>query len=107
MPRGGARPNSGPDPSWQHGRTTTVRIPRNLKSRFLSLAREIDVSPDAIDIALEHLQHSLTIRANTGGAIKTQVREAIRILQPLCAPPSDSLSFPDTSPAPPLKREGD
>ena len=42
MPRGGARPNSGPPPSWKHGRTTTIRVPRALAVQILQLARRLD-----------------------------------------------------------------
>ena len=42
MPRGGARPNSGPPPSWKHGRTTTIRVPRTLVAQIKHLARQLD-----------------------------------------------------------------
>ena len=52
----------------------------------MSLAREIDVQPDAIDVAVEELTQSLELRSNAGGAIKVKVRHAIELLQPLTAP---------------------
>lgn len=42
MPRGGARPNSGPQPHWKHGKTKTIRVPIVLADRLLELARELD-----------------------------------------------------------------
>ena len=42
MPRGGARPNSGSPPSWKHGRTTTIRVPRVLAVQIVQLARQLD-----------------------------------------------------------------
>ena len=42
MPRGEARPNSGPPPSWKHGRTTTIRVPRALAAQIKHLARQLD-----------------------------------------------------------------
>ena len=42
MPRGEARPNSGPPPSWKHGRTTTIRVPRTLVPQIKHLARQLD-----------------------------------------------------------------
>ncbi len=42
MPRGGARPNSGPSPIWKHGKTKTIRVPIALADRLLEVARIMD-----------------------------------------------------------------
>jgi hypothetical protein len=42
MPRGGARPNSGPQPSWKSGRTQTIRVPVALADTLLKIARRLD-----------------------------------------------------------------
>jgi hypothetical protein len=42
MPRGGARPNSGPKSRWRDGRTKTIRVPEALAETLLALAREWD-----------------------------------------------------------------
>lgn len=42
MPKGGARPNSGPRPNWKHGKTTTIRVPITLSNQLLEMARQLD-----------------------------------------------------------------
>ena len=42
MPKGGARPNSGPRPHWKHGKTTTIRVPVVLSAQLLEIARHLD-----------------------------------------------------------------
>jgi len=39
--RGGHRPNT-PTPSWNHGKTTTMRVPIALKDKLMEIAREMD-----------------------------------------------------------------
>lgn len=46
MPKGGARPNSGPRPSWKHGKTTTIRVPIVLADKLLEIARALDENED-------------------------------------------------------------
>lgn len=46
MPRGGARTNSGPRPSWKHGKTTTIRVPIVLADKLLEIARALDENED-------------------------------------------------------------
>jgi len=47
MPRGGARPNSGPSPIWKHGKTKTIRVPIALADRLLEVARNMDEQLDS------------------------------------------------------------
>lgn len=42
MPRGGARPNSGPSSRWRHGKTKTIRVPIVLADRLLEIAKQMD-----------------------------------------------------------------
>lgn len=42
MPRGGARPGSGPDSSWKSGKTRTIRVPEVLAAQILQIARKLD-----------------------------------------------------------------
>jgi len=39
------------------------------------------VSPEELAQAIRHLEHGLTLPANKGGAIKTEIRKALEILQ--------------------------
>ena len=40
--RGGARPNSGPKPSWRLGKTKAIRVPIAIADPLLALARRVD-----------------------------------------------------------------
>ena len=103
MPRGGARPNSGPPPSWKHGRTTTIRVPRALAGQIVQLARQLDegkiepVSVSGIESdtgsriesdtiskvskAVEILTESLKLKSNAGGKIKVEIRKVLGLLE--------------------------
>ena len=103
MPRGGARPNSGPPPSWKHGRTTTIRVPRALSGQIMRLARQLDegklelgtgsnIESDTgseieydtsskIAEAVEILTKSLKLKSNAGGKIKLEIRKVLELLE--------------------------
>ena len=111
MPRGGARPNSGPPPSWKHGRTTTIRVPRALAVQILQLARRLDEGKLEYDTcsnievdtgsniendtglkieydtvskiaeAVEILTEVLKLKSNAGGKIKVEIRKALELLE--------------------------
>ena len=103
MPRGGARPNSGPPPSWKHGRTTTIRVPRALTVQIVQLARQLDegnleldtVSKSESDTgsktefdtsskiagAVEILTEALKLKSNAGGKIKVEIRKVLELLE--------------------------
>ena len=95
MPRGGARPNSGPPPSWKHGRTTTIRVPRALASQILRLARQLDEGNIECDTgskiesdtgskiaeAVEILTEALKLKSNAGGRIKVEIRKVLELLE--------------------------
>ena len=103
MPRGGARPNSGPPPSWKHGRTTTIRVPRSLAVQIVQLARRLDEGNFELDTvsklesdtsskiesdtgskiaeAVEILTEALKLKSNAGGKIKLEIRKALDLLE--------------------------
>ena len=95
MPRGGARPNSGPPPSWKHGRTTTIRVPRKLAVQIVQLARQLDEGKLELDTvsklesdtgskiaeAVEILTEALKLKSNAGGKIKLEIRKVLELLE--------------------------
>ena len=111
MPRGGARPNSGPPPSWKHVRTTTIRVPRALAGQIRQLARQLDegkleydtgskrerdtsskiefdtvskIERDTISKiadAVEILTEALKLKSNAGGKIKLEIRKVLELLE--------------------------
>ena len=40
--RGGARPNSGPKPSWRLGKTKAIRVPISIADALQAIARRMD-----------------------------------------------------------------
>jgi len=90
MPRGGARSNSGPSPSWKTGKTRTIRVPIALADQLLEVARQLDNAPalnsfepdtgSDIALAVQILTEALTLKANAGGAIKAKIKEALSYL---------------------------
>ena len=95
MPRGGARPNSGPPPSWKHGKTTTIRVPRALAAQIKHLARQLDERKLEYDTgsdiecdtgsktaeAVEILTEALKLKSNAGGKIKVEIRKVLELLE--------------------------
>ena len=95
MPRGGARPNSGPPPSWKHGRTTTIRVPRKLSVQIVQLARQLDEGKLEFDTGskmefdtsskkaevVEILTEALKLKSNAGGKIKLEIRKVLELLE--------------------------
>ena len=103
MPRGGARPNSGPPSSWKHGRTTTIRVPRKLAVQIVQLARQLDQGKLELDTvsklesdtgskieldtsskiaeAVEILTEALKLKSNAGGKIKLEIRKVLELLE--------------------------
>ena len=103
MPRGGARPNSGPPPSWKNGRTRTIRVPRALASQIKHLARQLDerkleydtgseieydtsskIEPDTVSKiaeAVEILTEALKLKSNAGGKIKLEISKVLELLE--------------------------
>lgn len=107
--RGGKRPGAGRRPRFgAYHKTTTIRVPAPLKqdiiayierlcadgasqdakivtkSKRASPVRQTDnvtFSKDDLNAALTLLNHALYLRANAGGAIKHEIRKALKILQ--------------------------
>lgn len=76
MPRGGARPNSGPKPSWNLGRTTNIRVPQILAPILLRIARSIDNDPSIKPLlGDEAVEKGLK---DTSGNLLTKLIESLR-----------------------------
>lgn len=77
--------------SWQSGPTRTIRVPIVLAEQVTEYARSLDrsesqvltqnLSLSRVDEAVAILEQALTMRANAGGAIKSQIREALELLR--------------------------
>ncbi len=89
MPRGGIHKGT-LKPTWNAGKTTAVRLPIAKKDEILKLARAIDaIEGEAIVIekssfleAISLLEKALELKANTGGAIKEKIKEALILINP-------------------------
>ena len=89
MPRGGMHKGT-LKPTWNAGKTTAVRLPIAKKDEILKLARAIDaIEGEAIVIekssfleAISLLEKALELKANTGGAIKEKIKEALILINP-------------------------
>lgn len=89
MPRGGIHKGT-LKPTWNAVKTTAVRLPIAKKDEILKLARAIDaIEGEAIVIekssfleAISLLEKALELKANTGGAIKEKIKEALILINP-------------------------
>ncbi len=88
MPRGGKRIGAGRKKST--GPSATIRVPQSLKDSIRKWIRNGSVSTQErnqfngeIISSLDLLQGALTLKANAGGKIKTEIRKTIEILQNL------------------------
>ena len=77
-------------PSWNNLPTKAIRIPKIFADQILEVTRlldsnqsiesEIPVSNKNTEQAISILEQSLKLPANKGGAIKNEIREAIKLL---------------------------
>ncbi len=88
MPRGGARPNSGPDSSWKHGKTSTIRVPLAIAPQILQYARALDSgelpSPETLQTAIDLFSELLDNKkypVNNASKVKARLREILNLLQ--------------------------
>lgn len=89
MPRGGIHKGT-LKPTWNAGKTTSVRVPMSKKDEIISMARAIDaIEGEAMVIekesflkAIALLENALELKANSGGAIKDKVREVLLLIKP-------------------------
>ena len=103
MPTGGARPNSGPPPSWKYGRIRIIRVPRVLAAQIKHLARQLDQGKLEYDTgskiendtssemerdtssniagAVEILTEALKLKSNAGGKIKLEISKVLELLK--------------------------
>ena len=78
---------------WQSGKTKLYRLPESIAPQVLELAHKIDqgqsisvTSDKSTEIAAEFneaiatLEAALKLRANAGGAIKTEIKKALGLL---------------------------
>ena len=78
-------------PKWKNLPTKAIRIPEIFADKLIELAkvwdreesidRDTDYSNKNMEKAISILKKSLKLPANRGGAIKQEIREAIRLLQ--------------------------
>lgn len=78
-------------PQWNFGKTQTIRVPIKLAPQVLEFARALDNgetltqvnetkrSPQ-LDEAIAILTEALELKANSGGAIKNKIRDALKLL---------------------------
>ena len=97
-----ANPNGNPQnlksykPKWQSGKTRTIRVPIAIADRVLEAAKIIDENPSHTLTqvnqattaaskkeveAIAILEAALNLKANAGGAIKTEIRRALELLK--------------------------
>lgn len=87
MPRGGYRGGGRPSP-FKNQPTRTIRVPVVLADQVLEFAKALDAGEvhgsDQRSSNTEKLrailEHALTLKANSGGAIKQKIREALALL---------------------------
>lgn len=87
MPRGGWRGGGRPSP-FKNQPTKTIRVPVVLADEVLEFAKLLDSADlsragsdfSEIQAAREILTQALELKANAGGAIKHQIREALLLL---------------------------
>lgn len=88
MPRGGI--NSGtPQPTWNFGKTCTIRIPEALKDTIYKLARIVDInngnvlllSNDEYKYLIKTLNEGLDTPSNNGTKSKKAIKKALEILK--------------------------
>lgn len=77
-------------PSWNYGKTKTMRVPIALENTIRKLARTIDhfqdddimlVPSGNLQEAIRLLEQSLNYKPNAGGKIKTEIKKAIKLLK--------------------------
>lgn len=89
MPRGGIHKGT-LKPTWNAGKTISIRVPMAKKEEIISMARAIDaIEGEAMVIekesflkAIALLENALELKANAGGAIKDKVREVLLLIKP-------------------------
>lgn len=88
MTRGGKRAGAGRKKS--HNPTTTIRVPIVQKNQIKEWLKDGYISDQpaenqkiqsSLEKALSILKNSLTLKANAGGKIKNEIRNAIKILK--------------------------
>lgn len=89
MPRGGARPNSGPESAWNYSPTKAIRVPAVLADELLHHARKLDRSDsdcsDRQQLAelIEGLASDATVtrQGKDSGAVRRALRAVVLLLQ--------------------------
>ena len=101
---GGAREGAGKKPGWKTGPTKPIRLPVTLHDAVYRYAKRLDEVMDPSNLesvtdskmnylltdemgaihvqkVIEILNEALQLKANAGGAIKTEIRKALEILE--------------------------
>lgn len=89
MPRGGARPNSGPDSNWNHSPTKAIRVPAVLADKLLHYARKLDRSEQSaldrqrLTELIEGIDRdeAVTRHGKDRGSVRRALRAVINLLQ--------------------------
>jgi flagellin-specific chaperone FliS len=100
--RGGKRQGAGRKPRFgQYKETATMRVPVQLKQQIIAFiedmcrkdaqankdfvtqsdTKEVQLRDEKISQAKQILNQSLELKANAGGAIKNEIRKALKILE--------------------------
>jgi len=68
---------------WKSGKTRTIRVPIAIADEVLAAARLIDAGEDTSDNskAIEILINALKLKVSSGGAIKKEIRKALKLLE--------------------------
>ena len=91
--RGGYRSTTW-KPGWKSGKTKVIRIPETFSTKLYEIARHLDKGGDCLlqdkttchvtdnrGEAIIILKESLLLPANKGGAIKKEIKRAIKLLE--------------------------
>ena len=91
--RGGRRSTTW-KPGWSSGTTKVIRIPEVFASKLYEIARHLDEGGECLlqdktichvtdnrEEAITILKESLLLPANKGGAIKKEIKRAIKLLE--------------------------
>lgn len=89
MGRGGARPNSGPESSWNHSPTKAIRVPVVLADELLHIARKLDRSEESLTNRQRLTEliegivanEAVTRHGKDSGSVKRALRAVIELLR--------------------------
>jgi hypothetical protein len=78
----------GANSNWKNQPTTTIRVPQKLSEKILEYAKRSDANDNAdigvtadTELIKTILKDALKLRANHGGAIKTEIKKVLSMLE--------------------------